>query len=649
MYNQQLPVPIDQFLYHFGAAQLSMPPANHPIYQIAQENLIWDIHVALVQYIESVADKSVLRIAMFNLYAENSYNNPMYLDLLTAACEYAMALINTRAQMLPHDVAAISADYELPVMVRTYPILDQYLSPQQRSDVQRFNQERAKLAQFVSSTMGGQQPAYPGYGQQQHGYTQSQPVPARGAYGQGQAYTQPITAHRQNTLPYGGQASTRQPTPSRGVVPPKQAPSSSSHSSNNPLVTRGAPATSGIARPVTPNRGIMESSLDTSGITKTAPLEGSFDMNRIDKVTRELKHSTVISESLNELPNIDDSANIVLTSEYPLVHRPGQFLFVDNHQYTLYKERPVEYKDHETDLKMLALSRLYTSGPKEERSVTWFDLSNPNTLEPGDIVDPNNDDPLLEGEPVSYTKPVAAWSLSHGWSMLYDEVVRLDIDDLENRVVEGYLSLTMPLAGPGLIYQPLEELNDILDPKSGFTSITAWIGKLESLRDTLPLNIWYYLHDTATKLYHKRAQCGLGRDFEIDSLVEDFQAANDILSKSFSQERMDRFLDKLAEAIKTATQFNYSPKNDRAALYEVVSYAQIPWSAEQLNLQLPKRHNMLSASVSADMYAGILAMVQRTRATHSDVSRHVLCLSDNTMLEINTGDIGDKTVLISKL
>jgi hypothetical protein len=191
-HNQQLPWPIDRLMNPMSQSSYGQPPVLPQINYLPQQFTQYYplIVSACIDAIQASAQKSMLRVFLFNQMSSNGWSNREF----TGFVEDLVRLLNMRMsqrvyQDIPSgatDVAMMYAELSTAANVANYPVLANYLDPQMMHGVQHVLRELAKLTDEIQRFAAPQ-------GQYQHPQQYQQPH-------QNQHFQQPsVNDWRQNS------------------------------------------------------------------------------------------------------------------------------------------------------------------------------------------------------------------------------------------------------------------------------------------------------------------------------------------------------------------------------------------------------------------------------------------------------------------
>ena len=611
-----LPVPPDRVMQELFISGQPPPPPQTPSSAALSPQDNASLHAALITNLQTNAasGKSILRVFMFNLYAQYGFQTQQYMDLFDATAAYYLFLAQARDMNAIGKAVEESVSCEMPLLVQSYPELGQMLNQQQQHDLQQLDGLRATIAnRMQQSYTPPSQSGYPinmghsgNFGGNQGGFGfNGRHIPQQqmsGGMGSRQFPTAGMVNNASRSMPGGQRATNRPSTGGR-------------HGKNQPVQT-------------------------VPEVPKVSPLpKGSFNTTS---------------------PNVEDGAigyqaltidDVKFTKHFKLAHVESQSLISrtvgDYKEYALInknQEIMMDYDNHENDSNMIKLSRSVIDGPTIEDKADWHKLKESKDVSIKDkltSLDNNIDDRIVLSD------VVAGLSIPHGLVMAEQYLSQSKLKRINERVVEVTSDVMRPLVASVSDMIVLAELTDV-------NTLTALIDRFSSISGRIDVRLWYIIHDRLTKVFNRRLKAGVAASFKIDSIVDDYGDAVEALSQSQTVVNVDRFKDRTYKAFSNVLRvsdfkdtIDGGKDDDSQALVERFSVMSLPWSSKDIDLSF-EEYSLMSDSIDESMYSACLSMVHRADED-STISRAFMTTADNVWFELHTADIHKDTVVISSI
>lgn len=628
-YNQQsLPVSADQPLQHQFVQGNQLPTVpNIPETQYLTHEEAWQLHGELINLLQQSVSKGPIRIFLFNLYSQNRYVNSLYPELFGFAMEYYLYL-KIIGQGDVRRAVDDTVKCDIPRLMHQYPALLGYLNQQQQSDLQQFVHLATTISQQMRQSSGGPQMG----GQPQQNTQQGGPSMQ---FSSGGFSGNPPPGYRPGA---GAWSQPSQPIQSSTRGPGMNSPNAGNMLS--PGSNQAPPGMGGSRRPAV--GAAPSSSLNTNPAAVPPAQQQGDTMRRPTEENRQLGHLMAVQEISHPAPPIDRNVEFV-SSAYVPARRRNQRLIktqVDGiAQYSVEdkQETDMDYNDHETNPDLIQLSRNQKTGPKVEALPEWEQVSMPTELSTQETT-PEQTKELDETEAVYLKEPVMAYSLKQGRSAAMDQMTKLEVPTMNERIVEFYVDLVSPI-GLAALAEPIQKLRETVD-------LTQMVDQFNELAEDMTPRVWYQLHDILTSVLNRRLRGGLCYQADVDSITDDYDALMDELAKHYSNTAVDRFKRHVHAAVLRT--LNMREVNGKLLLSEAISVTEVPWTSFEIDLVLETKYAMLSKAVNTHMYAACLKLFRRTNTKDCNMSRRLLVTVDNVVIELHHGDMGQNTLLVSK-
>jgi hypothetical protein len=658
-YGSQIPVPIDHALEQNMVQQLPPLPRTQSASQLPEQEAV-GLHAALINGIQQQTAKGPIRIVMFNLYSDRQFCNQMYAELFETAAEYLIAAMTARMPVTPEQVADETLKVEILNLLNRYPELQGYITQQQNQEIQQVMQLKNQISNLVHSvqhqTMGGGYPPQGGGFQQPGGFPQQGPSwQNQGGGWQNQGGGMPVPGGRPGFGPPMGGPSMPGPGMQRGGPMPSmgggytQRPGAMHGRSSGPtrpstsMIDRGsdpagAPMTSSSRKPT-----VGAGSVDTANVLTRK--EEKSPMKHVPDVDREIGHLMAVQDSKEYAAPIDKDVQFVTDRHAPAITARQRLIVtksdkgVPSYSVINLEENEMEYADHEEQPDMQKLARETQISKKVGIPADWSRVTLPNVIEEND--ETVSEDLSLDA-PISLKSFVEGYGVDHARTEAQRRLAEKGIASLEGRVVEYYLSVKTPILATNEEARLVESLVHSKD-------LTNLIDNFIALREDVSSEVWFLLHDRMTCIFNRHLQGGVAFDGEIESIAEDYEEALVALAEELTPVAIDRFKLNVFSSMSKGITSKHSPKTKILDLVEATSVTQLPWSSSEMDLSLPSKYNMITASVASHMHAALLRLFKRTNVTDLSVNRRYLVTADNVWLELVHSDVVGETILISKV
>ncbi len=661
MYNQyqqqsQLPRPADRVITELYVHQAPPPPPVRGLEHVPIQT-VYDVHTALVNVIQTESQKSAVRTFMFNLYAEYGYNNPMYQELLGKAVEYAVIL-----KRPPADAASQTAMFNLPSLCQQYPQLMGYLSAEQQRSIEEIRQKHNEVSAAIRSG-SHQQP----HQQYQGQYPQHQ-QPSHVNYYGGQGQMRPMShgGYPQQGMyqgmqpPFGGgRPQMAQPRPmnqfnsstpmnmsgmtyndgrnQQSNVVSNARPSMFDHSAKRPE-SQSPPPSVASATPREP----FKTTLDPTGVMSN---NKDNSMNHVDETTQHIAHG------MARLENVETDN---LNAKDPVFKTRGHIPFVTSYQfyvknedggYTVYEkdENDMNYAEHEMDPGMVKLSKSLKAAPKVVPRADWSAVCAASSIGADDSTETVKE--LKASQSVFITDDLLAYSLPDAIVKSAQYLAGKGVKNVATRVVESYPTLETPVLVNKDDFPLFEDLMKA-------NTVTEFVDQLRASVEAMGPRLYHYIQDRVTAITNRRLTAGLNTDIQIENIADDYEDMINALDEDgYNGSAIDRFKANLMVCVKNALKGEVV--QGVLKLQEKVSITQLPWSSDDVDLQVGEGANgygLLHANADESFYAACNRIYKRTSGMKGvPVSRRYIVTADNVWLELHVGDLGTDTLIINRL
>ena len=552
--SYQLPVPPDRVLQELFVSGQSPPPPQTPssVYLSPQDSA--SLQAALITNLQQNASqgKSILRVFMFNLYAQYHYQNQQYHDLFDATVAYYLFLLESRDQNPMQRAVDETVKCEMVLLVQSYPELGQMLNRDQQGDLQQLMALRNDIEMRMSQQ-------YAGSAQQPQQYANPQ--------GQRQGY--PIqfgnTGHSGNFN--GNQA------PGFGFN--RGGPAPSQNMNSRPFATAGM-------------RSNAERSMPGHGPVTGRPETGR--QRSTEQPATMIPKVSTVSMPTTEESSIMEQLDVKFTRYFKLAHLGEQKLISrkkDGHvEYAITnknQEIPMDYAQHENSGAMLKLSRSISGGPSLALDTNWNALNESKTVSAEDDMTSSD---ISKACRIILSDVVAGLTIPHGMVMAEKYLDGANIPDISDRAVETRIDVVRPTIGTVEDMIVLAELHDM-------ATLTALIDRFSDIAGRINSRLWYVIHNRLTAVFNRRLKAGVGATFTVESITDDYEDALECLSKSQSSVNVDRFKERTYNAIINVlrlTDFldcgecDKDENNNNQALAERFLVMSLPWSSREIDL-----------------------------------------------------------------
>lgn len=624
---QQPVVPFDIVIDHQFVKQIPQAPQTDAV-QYLDVNTIYQMHACLINVIQSRATENAVRAMLFNYFSQNGFMNHHYAELLSMACEYYYAFNRTKGITIDTaagDVAAL----HLPTVANMNPQVQQVLGKDgvdKLNDlVYQRNRIRTEIAQAFGQGQQQQQQQYPNQmaGRPMGGGQSGYPVNT------GNGHPPSHFQSNQNMMPN----QNRQQTNASSMV------------RNGPTGTASTTSSAGPSRfdnhsPAAKPKPAVSTSLDTTQQQKQPAnaRQGDSDMNVVDDITRNIGHKLAVGE-VQDLHNENIGDVLFKSAKYkPLVARHEEIIVTDD-GYTVIDKgtSPVQYKDHETNPEMIRISRSHRVGPKVVADPRWPQMTVASVMDKETTKEEVEE--LKADDSIIVKEPIGARTLMDARFKTLEYLKKKGVKNLDQRVLESYPIIATSLECKEGDKEILEELFEESD-------LTGFVDALRDYADKLTPFVYYHIADVVTAVVQRRIKCGVGRNIVFDNILDDYDDILDVLAKSLETTAIDRFKRHARMAIQLT--LNYDIKDDSIQFLEFNSLTMLPWSSSAIQLYMKGDSGMLSENTSEEFHAACLKLLDRTHRKGEAVSRRFIVTADNVWLELHLGDMGNKTLILSK-
>lgn len=653
-YGSQIPVPVDHALEQNMVHQLPPLPRTQGAQQLPEQEAM-ALHTALVNGIQQQTNKGPIRIVMFNLYSDRQFSNQLYAELYEKAAEYLIAALTARMPVSPDQVADETLRVDILTLLERYPELQGYINQQQGQEIQQVAQLREQISHLCRSMQAP--PQNPGYG---GGYQQPNQFPPSGGHGMGGPGQRPGFGAPMVGMNPGAHGRGMGGAPmGRPMAPPgnySQYPGQhpgAMHGRSNPAPSRpssnmldtgnnpmGVTTRSSSSRKPTVGAGPV----DTANVLTRK--EEPSPMKCVPDVDREIGHLMAVQSQKDYAAAIDKEVQFVTDRHAPAIRSDQRVIGTKNEKGVMsysvvnVEEDEMNYADHEEQPDMQKLARETQISKKVGIPANWSGVTLPNIIDEGDDT---VDEELSVEAPISLKSFVEGYGIDHARTEAQRRLIEKGVTGLEGRVVEYYLSVKTPILATN------EEARFVDALVVNSTDLTNLIDNFIASREDLSSEIWFMIHDRMTCVFNRHLQAGVSFDGEIESIAEDYEDALVALAEELTPPAIDRFKSNTFASMRKAITSKHSPKTKILDLIESTSVTQLPWSSSEMDLTLPSKYSMITASVASHMSAALIRLFKRTNVEDLSVNRRYLVTADNVWLELVHSDVVADTILIAKI
>lgn len=700
----QLPAPIDRVMTEQAVTQQLPPVPQSQVAGYMTQQELQGIHQELISQIQAEAHKTFLRTFLFNLYSQSFYQNQGYQGLFDSACKLYVALRATnQAHGFQHAVQQTVLS-EMPLLVSQYPILQQYLNPQQQQDLQNQQQQRDSIGQFIQQVFQqGQQPQQGGFGGGGMNYGGfgsggGAPAPANRMGGPVSAGTPPGFGGAPGGFPPGGGGA---PGPAMGGGPmsgPMGGSPMGGMGSNRPVSAMGSGNQNANARSMLSNQsnagsgmsmmggGPPPTSASSGGDGGAAPMPSAPTGNNNPPVKTNIGTSDVDFSSTSKEDSVmptptdrgiahefameEEAATELETLPARPITAPGQVVIKqkDEHGRRIYVLKEVGnmegYEAHED--RSVLLNQVSKKAPNTVRDGTsddWKDLTATTPIE-----EIGEEGPKEAFEPISLFSETAENGGSHqhpeeAYLDVLDRLQALGYENPENQVFETFFLHTEPMELSNKDASAIAHLRGARSLSDFMTRFSeCGVQDPESDTPTLSPRYWHQLLSRYTELFLDRIRGGLGdRVLEFDNLVDDYEDIMDYLRGKVSEVALDRFKEHTFDLLKSATMVRNLSSTTRTAKEKTERYMRVerhalvylPWTTRSMRLNIEDDYRLLTQSANADVAAAFKRLMKRVQEydaqddTQSITAIHVT-FADGEWLELTSTDLGSERAVMVK-
>lgn len=592
------------------------------------------LHVGLCSAIQNTATNSILRTALFNVYAQNQYFNNNYVQLLERLCEYYHAV---KIGGYQRDFDALIEDTirtELPVIAENIPWVQQYLDQHAMAKLQEYIQLRHRVRNFIEQVFGQQQMNMPNNMQMNTGMGMNTGANMGMNMNQNVGSGPPMPPNA-----YGAQGRSGPPTPAMGNMNRTQP-----NPSIGGNVAQGNQSQMMVNNPHANMMGTTDSSSrpqtdfghrnPTNGDSNTKQQSGEQQMNQDD---RELAHELNKSELTKE-----QTEHLVFHPRIKPARRAHQRWVSTTHDgvvcYAIVEQGDelVNYEDHELNATALDIARRSKHGPRNQNQARWSDVSFPKEVSSETPASEDEDGEIRSTAPITLGTPVDAYSIEQAHCEALKELAKSGIDEYGDRVYEYVATLRTPVMVNKTEYEAIKELID------SSSTLTAFIDGFRKLSDKLHGQIWHLLDERLTRRIMDRVHAGATiTDLEIDNSISDeYEDLIAELEKDLSSAVIDRFKENARKYLLKSIEPRRDSVNNENYLSECYSFTHLPWDSTEFNLVIDPKFSVLSQEVDENLYTAAQKLFDRTDKKMRSVNRRFLVTSDNVYLELHSSDIG---------
>lgn len=686
MYQQNQPDPFHQVINFNG----QVPPApNVPNANLVAPNELGNIHAGLVNGLASKAQRGhPLRIYMLNVMAHASFQNNEYCAMLDGAIEFYAYLRQTGNQ--PQQAAAITVDMivnvEMVAFVNNHQECQQFIDNAAANDLnkyaQQFEEIRNALRQFdqqqqqmqFNNQGGGQFPnhgGWPGNQNNMMGYQTNQMNNMNQQYNRGwQGNNMGMNNGPMNS---GGM---NRPRPGRygnnanmlNAGRSQAQPSNMTSSMERPRSGRFSNTNLDPTPDHRPNdNGAM---FDTSNVQQSKGArskyldqnrqqdnhnEGDVDMHTYDDTTRQISAQQRRLEAEETMGNLPDPLKEEYHRRLPAIPRSHRVVAKDG-QFVVVEGNNMDYADHETDPKMVELSKNHTIQPKVvEDTSRWPLMSRPDVV---DVDGEHKEEDIQETESIIYDGPVKASSISEAVSSCYIGLVaelggdtKVDPKYFNDKAIEFYPYFTQHIVGA------TEDDLELVEKLRKTRNARELVSSLRDYAEDISDHVWYALQTRLTDVLNRRLQVYTSGAFQVDSIADDYEDLLDALNGgNFTDESIANFKQRLHLELKRACILRKHQIDDDEFLddvqefYTAAAVVHLPWTSNSIDLMLPEDGTpaMITSELSEDILTACMSLIKRTaHDTKNPVSRRFMVTRDGVVIEIHEGEFGEASVLMS--
>lgn len=648
-YPQGLPVSEQRCEQPFVDPSTVAPPMVPSAQGIAPQ-VLYQYHVELMTQLQTGADRSPLRTFMFNLAAQNYFQNQYYSELLETIIQMALVMGNQP----PNNLISDALLAEMSMLTTSYPALCGALSQAQLYELQQLHQHRERLAQMVRGGGQPQQPQMQGGGM----YQQQQP-------NMGSSYGRPPMGHptppgrsgfpqqqspmgvRPSTV--GGQAGRTQRQPEMGQ------PTGMHRRGQNTSLTRtpGRSASGMVDNGQSSQPNFRKPAMESVSSTLTPNPSPQKDEAMIvaDPDHRDMGHLSEVSHQKDRFPKaIDRPTNLAIyhyvpTGTFELKPVLRKVNGQDVYSLINKEHNAMDYEAHELNYSLKKFHRDGIPGPRVmEVNPEWKAISRPHTIEETDTVETVSEIPSADA--VCIYGFVKAGDLQSARLAITAEAKKRGLESLEDRTLEGYVKLGKPYPAAQRDVFAIKELLEQPD-LTGFVDALIEIANNEEISQ----GFYFAMHDRLTETMNRRLQAGLAlQGWNIDSIAQDYEDLMNMLAKEVPTTSLDRFKRATLMQLKGVIEADISKANEGKIVFEErISITEVPWTSNQMGLEFKCDYTQLTAAIDVNFLAAMAHLLRRTSGKSPiQVNRRFLVTADNQWLEIHHSDIGADNVILSQ-
>lgn len=609
------------------------------------EQVALQIHSELCMMLQSKANQSSVRAAMFNAYAQNGYNNQSYQHLFGSALEYFVAA--SRQNVPISKIVDDTIKAQMPVFVDGDYNLAQTLTPDQVSGIQQMRQLREQIAMVIRQAMGG------GYPPQQHahgGYPYQQPQgnmyggnPMHGGYQQ-PSFNPGYRPQQSGYMPQQSNFHQQRPNVSGMTYqqPMGRGTSYQSPSTASQFEPRGQRSVENYQSPSTaqaemkpPKMGYRQpykTSLDTTHLKGSVP-----DMNYVDNTTQKISEQFAIQDVQHDSKMNNKDPIFRLRGHQPFV-RPDQVAVKEDGEWVVYmKDTTMDYADHEFDPGMIKLSKSSKVGPKIAPKADWSAICAASTITSEDTEETTKE--LKKTQSVFVSDEIHAGSIPEAVVKTAQYLTKKGVKNITERAIESYPTLMTPILASDKDLNTLKLLSEA-------DSVISFIDTLAESIESMTPSAFHHINDVITATVNRRIAAGLNSDILITDIIDDYESLLEVLAvDGYSPAIIDRWKSNLLRAMKESIVVHNSVTGV-ATLSTTTSLTQLPWSSDDINIALNDDsengtavgYGALHVDVDENFYAACHRIYKRTSGEVKNVARRYILTADNVLLELHVSD-----------
>tara|TARA_B100000700_G_scaffold208593_1_gene229315 strand:- start:66632 stop:68740 length:2109 start_codon:yes stop_codon:yes gene_type:complete len=690
--QQQQPDPFRQIL-NFNGQQVPPVPRMIQCGNLASPHEVNQIHAGLIQGMFNKAQRGhPLRVYMLNVLSQAGFENQEYAAMLDGAIEFYAYLRQATNQNDPMGVTVNTIiNTELAAFCRNHGECQNYIDQPTAQNLQNYAQQFDQISHAIRQWNQQQQSMMNGYGNQGGMQWPNQQNNMGMNQGNMMGY-QPNQMNNQMNNQFGGghnnfggmnNASTMNRRPNRfggngnnnnaDMLSSNRGPQNNNVTSsmNRPRADRFASRSAGMDPTPDHRPNDNGATFDTSNVNQSkGPKsrylgrnqqqdnidQGDNDMQMFDDTTRQItghQRRLEVEEALSSMPD-------PLKEEYhrrlPAVPRSHKVIATGD-QFVVVEGNNMDYADHESDPKMVALSKTNKVQPKVvEDESRWPLMSRPDVVEAGKEHEELDE---VVAESLIYDGPVKASSIYEAISNCYigltdemaDENGKLDPKFFNEKAVEFYPHFTQQVVGA------TKDDMELIERLRNTRSARELVSSLRDYASDLTDHVWHMLQSRLTDVVNRRLKVYTSGAIEIDSIADDYDDLMDALNGgNHTSESIENFKQRLHLELKRACiirSYQLDESEDLEGVQEFYTSAAIvhlPWTSNAIDIKLPSDGTpaMITRELSEDILTACMSLIKRTsHDSKNPASRRFMVTRDGVVVEIFEGEFGEASVLMA--